>query len=375
MTDLVVVSLERWDDVWRRNQYLVDGLLRADPTLRVLFVEPAADPTHDVVSRRTPSWGLRARPLGDSGRLWNHRPVKWLPRRIDPRADERLAGNIARAAAKVGFHSPILWINDPGMAPLMHVTGWPTLYDITDDWLAAQRPAAELVRLSRGEASLLENAIEVVACSPELVRRKSPARQRERHPIVLIRHAVDVAAYAAPRMRPSDLPAGAALYVGTVHSDRFDVDLTASAARALAGSKTIVLLGPNLLPPDQTARLTRAGVVLLGPRAHTDVPAYLQHADLLIVPHLVTSFTDSLDPLKLYEYLAVGRPVVSTPVAGFVDAGPPVRVASGPAFIAALSDAPEVHGTPALPVAVDWTDRVAAVRQALDRMAVALGTP
>ena len=46
MTDLVVLSLEAWDEVWRRNQHLVAGLLRADPALRVLFVEPAVDPLH-----------------------------------------------------------------------------------------------------------------------------------------------------------------------------------------------------------------------------------------------------------------------------------------------------------------------------------------
>ena len=57
MTDLVVLSLERWDRVWRRNQHLVAGLLLADPDLRVLFVEPAADPTHDLASRRRPSFG------------------------------------------------------------------------------------------------------------------------------------------------------------------------------------------------------------------------------------------------------------------------------------------------------------------------------
>ena len=50
MTDLVVVSLEAWDDVWRRNQHLVAGLLRSDAALRVLFVEPPADPTHDLRS-------------------------------------------------------------------------------------------------------------------------------------------------------------------------------------------------------------------------------------------------------------------------------------------------------------------------------------
>ena len=50
VTDLVVVSLEAWDGVWRRNQHLVSRLLAADPELRVLFVEPPADPLHDAAS-------------------------------------------------------------------------------------------------------------------------------------------------------------------------------------------------------------------------------------------------------------------------------------------------------------------------------------
>jgi teichuronic acid biosynthesis glycosyltransferase TuaH len=67
------------------------------------------------------------------------------------------------------------------------------------------------------------------------------------------------------------------------------------------------------------------------------VPAYLQHADVLIVPHVVDAFTGSLDPIKLYEYLAVGRPVVSTPVAGFRDLGSDsVTIVAAALFPAAL---------------------------------------
>ena len=81
-----------------------------------------------------------------------------------------------------------------------------------------------------------------------------------------------------------------------------------------------MLLGPDALEATERSTLERAGVVLLGARPSAEVPAYLQHADVLVVPHVVTPFTDSLDPIKLYEYQAAGRPVVSTPVAGFRDA-------------------------------------------------------
>jgi hypothetical protein len=78
--------------------------------------------------------------------------------------------------------------------------------------------------------------------------------------------------------------------------------------------------------------------------------------------------------LKLYEYLAVGRPIVSTPVAGFVDAGPQVVVARDADFVAALSEGQTALEDSVRPVAVDWADRVAAVRHALDRTADALRT-
>ena len=370
MTELVVVSLERWDDVWRRNQYLVDGLLRSDSDLRVLFVEPAADPLHDLMTRRAPTRGHRPRPVGDIGRLWGFRPVKALPRRIDRDTDDRLARSIVRATRRIGFVSPVLWLNDPGLAALVDTTGWRTLYDITDDWLAADRPQRELDRLARGEAILLRRADAVVACSPELVRRKSADREGT---IELIPNAVDVAAYRSPRPRPVDLPPAAAVYVGTLHTDRLDVELCARIASTINDRARLVLVGPNALLPADVERLREAGVLVLGSRAHDDVIGYLQHADVLVVPHVVTPFTDSLDPIKLYEYAAVGRPVVSTPVAGFRDSSDPlVRVVPAsdlPAAVqAAFSDDDRSLAARVQHPVPDWSDRTLALRAVLDRL-------
>jgi len=375
MTDLVVLSLERWDRVWRRNQHLIAGLLGADAGLRVLFVEPAADPTHDLASRRRPSFGSGLTEVGEPapGRLWTFRPTKWLPRRLDARADERLATAVIGAAGSLGMRHPLLWINDPGAVGLAERTGWPTMYDVTDDWLAADRPPAERERAAANEARLLGVAREVVVCSPELVRRKGATR-----PVVLIPNAVDAEAYRRPAPRPGDLPAGrVALYLGTAHPDRIDVDLCETTARELADGGTLVIVGPNLLGGDATERLRRAGAVLLGPRAREEVIGYLQHADVLVVPHVVTAFTDSLDPIKLYEYQAVGRPVVSTPVAGFRDAvDSRVTVADRSAFPLAVRDAlsasrPFPHGADG-PTS-DWSERVAAMRAVLARLAAGGG--
>jgi glycosyltransferase involved in cell wall biosynthesis len=370
MTDLVVVSLEAWDEVWRRNQHLVAGLLETDAALRVLFVEPPADPTHDVRSGRRPAFSRRVSEVADvaPGRLFTVRAVKWLPRRVDPRTDERLARAVMRAAASLGMRHPLLWINDPGAVALAERSGWPVLYDITDDWLVAGRPESERRRVAASEARLLDLAKEVVACSPELVRRKSTTR-----PVTLIRNGVDSEAYRRPTPRPRDLPDGPiALYLGTIHPDRIDVDLCEGTARALGGAGTLVLVGPNLLGSEATARLRDAGARLLGPRPRDAVIGYLQHADVLLVPHVVTEFTDSLDPLKLYEYQAVGRPVVATPVAGFRDADDPrITIAAGeayPAAVAAAVPAPTRFPEDADGAVVDWSERVSEMAEVLQRL-------
>ncbi|WP_164233017.1 glycosyltransferase [Microbacterium hydrocarbonoxydans] len=365
MTDLVVLSLEGWDEVWRRNQYLVAGLLDADPELRVLFVEPPVDPLHDLRGRRRPGTGHGLRLVRE--RLWSIRPVKWLPRRIDPGGDGRRMRAIVRAARGLGFTAPRLWVNDPAGAPLMSRTGWPTMYDITDDWLSASRPPAELSRIAAGERLLLERADAVVACSPELVRRKSGARDGIR----LIPNAVDAAAYSTPGARPRGLPSGpVALYLGTLHSDRLDAALCARIARELAGRVAIVLAGPDLLSPSVQEALDGAGVRRLGPLNRPDVPGHLQHADVLIVPHLITSFTDSLDPIKLYEYQAAARPVVSTAVAGFRDASDPrIRIAGHDDFAEAILDA-VASPLPDGPAEVaDWSTRVSQMRDVIASIA------
>ncbi|WP_136707694.1 glycosyltransferase [Agromyces sp. H66] len=374
MTDLIVVSLERWDQVWRRNQHLIAGLLARDSNLRVLFVEPPADPMHDLRSKRRPRLGDGLSKIDGiaSGRLHRLQLTKRMPRRLDPRTDHQLARGIVRAAARLGMRHPLLWINDPGMAILAERTGWPTLYDITDDWLTADRPAGELERIAVSEASLMRVAREVVVCSPELVRRKQAVRR-----VTLIPNAVDATAYRRPRPRPADLPDGPiALYLGTVHRDRIDVALCATTAHAIGPDASLVLVGPNVLSRSDSELLRRARALLLGPRAREEVIGYLQHADVLVVPHVVTAFTDSLDPIKLYEYQAVGRPVVSTPVAGFRDADDPRITIAGGDFVEAVAAALPARTrfpTGADGPVADWSERVEAMSGVLGRLGQTLG--
>jgi glycosyltransferase involved in cell wall biosynthesis len=209
------------------------------------------------------------------------------------------------------------------------------VYDVTDDWLAAPFPPREIERLRRLEELALERASAVVVCSQALASTRG-----RRRPVVSVPNGVDAEHFRRPHLRPEDLPASpVAVYVGTLHESRLDVDLAADLARTIR-ALTVILVGPDSLGPSARRRLdAEPNIRLLGARAYRDVPGYLQHADVVVVPHRVSAFTDSLDPIKAYECVAAGRPTVATPVAGFRDLGPPVVVVQRDGFVDAVRSA------------------------------------
>lgn len=361
LRELVICSLESWDDVWRRNQFFVQALMQRHQALRVLFVGPSVDPLHDAWNRRMPSLPYLRRQSQEE-RLWTMRPLKPLPRACGPTADALVRRQVLVSTRVLRITQPILWINDVTYAPLIEQTGWPSLYDVTDDWLLAPASARERARLRRLDQLALANADEVVVCSPALAASRGADRE-----VSLIPNGVDASHLRSPQARPADLPESpVAIYVGSLHDARLDVDLVCAVASALP-DVTLAFVGPDALSSSSRERLLRfVNVRLLGPRPYSSVPAYLQHADAVVVPHRVSPFTESLDPIKAYECLAIDTPTVATPVAGFRDHSLVLNVVDPSDFADRLAD---VLGGRTLGgqriVPADWDQRALAFEAAL----------
>jgi teichuronic acid biosynthesis glycosyltransferase TuaH len=126
----------------------------------------------------------------------------------------------------------------------------------------------------------------------------------------LIPNGCDVAAYETaapepPRMR--DLPRPRIVFAGA-WNERVDIALVERIA-ALLPAASIVLIGAV-----STTVPAGANVHVLGPIAHDALAAHLRAADVGIIPYRSTPFNDASCPLKLYEYLAAGLPVVASAV-------------------------------------------------------------
>lgn len=327
MRDLIFVSMENWDDIWRRNQFICAGLLKRYPKMRILFVGLPRDVSHAIRKRKFA--GLRApHPINPPGypQVTFCRPLKWLPTTLalGREFNDWVVRRTVRAwTRRLGMQHPVLWLN-PHYA--VHMAGKmgesQVLYDITDDWIElTQSPLMKSLTLDQ-DTDLCRRADHVIVCSQKLYENKK-AHSRHLH---LIPNGVDAEHYQRAMRSQEPLPDSVAKlahpvlgYTGTLHPDRINVDLLVELAGNMRAG-TLLLLGPNMLGAEDQRRLLASGrVVLHPPVPYQAIPEYMRAFDVCITPHLVTPFTESLNPIKLWEYLATGLPIISTPVAGFKD--------------------------------------------------------
>lgn len=347
MRDLIFVSMEDWDEIWRRNQFICADLAKRYPDQKILFVGMPWDVSRHIRRgtlselRKPISWKVEGLP-----NITVIQPLKFFP---DSFAVGRWMNGlmsriqIRRAARKLGMDQPILWLN-PHSA--VHMVGRmeesASIYDITDDWgLTPCFPKALRDRIKAQDRELCAKADLVIVCSEDLYKsRREMCRE-----ILLLPNGVDANHYAgvSRKIETNGFARPVFGYTGTLHPDRTDTKLIAALASAFPDG-TVMLIGPDhLTPADRRVLAEHRNVLMPGPVPYAKIPEAMGKFDVCIVPHVETAFTESLNPIKLWEYLASGKPIVSTNIAGFRDYGQICHIASGfEGFIAgcrsALSD-------------------------------------
>jgi len=345
--DLIFVSLEDWDDIWRRNQFLCAAYARRHPGAKILFVGMPRDLTGRL---RQGHW-KEMRGVADSSppglpNLTITHPAKMFPNTLKAGRslnEALMRFHIQKTARRLGLNAPLLWLNPHSAVHLAGQMGESAVvYDITDDWISPTQDASLAALIQAQDAALCARADAVIVCSEKLYEMKQGMARR----LFLIPNGVDAGHYASVLDSTLPLPTEAAQwprpvfgYTGTLHPDRVDIPLVVALARGLSAG-SVALVGPDHLRPEDHAALgALPNVFLAGPKPYAQLPEYMRAFDVCITPHRVTPFTESLNPIKLWEYLAAGKPIVSTNVAGFRDYPQFVEVAADAAAFITLSEA------------------------------------
>jgi glycosyltransferase involved in cell wall biosynthesis len=320
--DIVCVGSADWATELPINQHQLMGRLAAGN--RVLFVE---------------SLGLRRPQLAgrDLRRIWQRlfrglrgaRPADGLHvlsplvvplhhlgpvRRLNRLLLRLQAG---RAARKLGMREPILWAYVPQAEVLLDVLD-PSLvvYHCVDDVAAQKGVDAESFRAA--EERFARRADIVLASAPALAERMRGLSDN----VLYAPNVADTPSFAtALEPGPVDavldsLPRPRLVFQGAIVATKLDLELIAEVA-TLRPEWSVVLVGPTGAgdPGGDLSPLEgQPNIHMVGPRPAAELPAVLRGADAGLIPYAVNDLTRSVFPMKVYEYLAAGLPVLATPL-------------------------------------------------------------
>jgi len=218
---------------------------------------------------------------------------------------------------------------------------WRVVYDCMDEWENFPGIAPALVT---EEVTLAREADVLVVTADRLLQKWKRAGRTG----VLARNAADYDFYAArcvPNTLLDGVPHPIIGYYGAI-ADWFDLALVERAARERP-AYTFVLVG-GVFDVDVSRLESLPNVRLLGQRPYDEMPQYLYHFDVAMIPFKVNPITDATDPVKLYEYLAGGKPVVSTALPEVASRPAPIHVARTSADFVPLLDEALQETDPAL---------------------------
>lgn len=373
---IVLCAGMRWDDVKMADRHMAEHLLAHGP---VLYVDP---PVSHLTQLNRPDVaasirGPRLRVLGPGlARLSPVVPPKPTHPAVVPIANRIVRRQLRNAVRALGGSvravvSTWLFLDAYGVCGERRRVYW-----WTDDPVGAAALWGHTEkRMAEADERLASASDLVVACN-----EGATERLRDRgFTAAYVPNGCDAALFAGVEevAGASDvtLDGPIAAFVGHLNV-RTDLALLEGVADSGIG---LLLIGPkdSSFEPERFARLIgRPNVLYLGPKAFEELPAYLKLIDVGLVPYGPTEFNRWSFPMKTLEYLAAGRPVVSTslPAIRWLDtdlvtlADTPAEFASSVAQQAPLARQPElVARRRAFASTHSWADRADRLVRLLDQ--------
>jgi glycosyltransferase involved in cell wall biosynthesis len=329
--DCILFSTADWDEpYWTNKQHTATVLARLG--WRVLYVESPGIRAPRMASKR--DWkrlwrrlwrGVQSVVLGAPQRdqnIWvlsplvvpakHHWPlVGWFNKSL-------LRFTIGRMASRLRFDHPVVWTYHPFMLnAVSHLERGPTVYHCVDDLRAI--PGVDIDAFNIAEEQLLKSSHAVFTTAQALKERC----ERFNPNTHFFANVVD-ADHFSKAMREGSLPAELAqipeprlVYHGVLSDFKIDLKLLLDVARRRRDWSWIFIgeerEGQQSELVAELARLPN--VHFFGYRSYERLPDYLRGMQVGLLPTLLNDYTRSMFPMKFFEYLAAGLPVVSTPLA------------------------------------------------------------
>lgn len=330
--NIICLSSVDWDPIWTRKQQVMSRLPHSN---KILYVEPPItllSPFKDPeMWKKWGMWRQGVRRLNDFIYLWSPPPI--LPfgnkyRWINKFNQWLMAQALKPVLQQLDMVDPILWTYMPNSGDIIEKIPHKLLvYDCVDEH-SEYSGLINKDNMLNMEKDLIEACDTVFVTAEGLYQSKKPFAKT----IYFLPNAANVehfmqAQNAETPIAPElgALPKPVIGFVGVIQ-DWIDLDLIELTARSHP-EWSVVMVGPvgpgiNVAPLEQLPN-----VHLLGRKAVQDLPKYLKGFDVCLNPFKMNELTDKVSPLKFYEYLASGKPIVTVDMPGIRDFADVVEVA------------------------------------------------
>jgi len=314
--DIVCISTQDWGDLWTRKQRFMKRF--AEQGFRVLYVETQVHWVTYLLELKSRFRRLVAflkGPRSVQENLWVITPPLILPffqmNTLICKINSRLLSwFLRRQLRKLSFNDPVIYSYAPFSGYLMkYLNTTRKLYECVDEF-AINKGLVRRKTVERQERDTISQCKAVIVTAPFLFERKRSAGSKT----VLIPNAVDADHYRKtnlgriiPAAVLSKLPKPIVGFVGAV-AYWIDLELIGYLSKKLP-SYSFVFVGPVSVNVRKLSGFSN--IQFLGRKPYDDLPSYLSGIDICMNPYVLDDVASGCSPLKLYEYMAAGKPIVS----------------------------------------------------------------
>jgi len=248
---------------------------------------------------------------------------------------------LERRVRSLGLDRPAVLTFNPFVAAFCPMP-WASsvTYYAQDDWASYPPVRPWWPAYREAYRALSEKGVRIICISSELARRVAVNT-----PVVVQPNAIVEAHWSRPLPPPpavSGMTRPIVAYVGTIDA-RLDTELIAKVSDDDAiGS--LAFIGPLADGAIEEKLRSIPKVRLTGPMSRAELAGALMYSDACVIPHVINSLTSAMSPMKLYEYLAAGKPVATVDIPAVHGVSERVVIASPDSFPKAVRTALEMPG-------------------------------
>lgn len=310
----VVVATGEWgqDQLRYRRHRLAEFLAEQKNTREVIWVCPAEEAPSEAFTR------LHNDIIQFAVKDFLKKKMFRFARYRDVFYQKKLTPLLERLKAAEG-ENVYLWYTFPGFPLLAALYDWDrVIYDCSDLWAAPISGKQNLASAFRqkvifeAESRIIKAANTIFCTSEYLCQNVKNRLNGEDKPVFTVENGVEYDFFAANDKRADVLGERQGTVLGFIGGikPKLDFKLIKKAARAKQ-DWTFLFVGPDGTngDPDFKDMLEEDNVIWTGPAAPADVPAYMNVVDIGIMPYKPSPYNNAVFPLKLFEFLAAGKPV------------------------------------------------------------------